>query len=249
MIPFPYQMAGAGLVGAAAGGGGSGLQATINSFSPWVYYPMDESGSTPANATDVSGNGRTGTYVGGTIPEATALFSGMVRCRQFSSGDRIDAPDSTVTAGSAFSAVGFVKTTNAALQAVIGSDTTSSPNRLFQMRISAAGAAQFILLLPSTVTLAGGTLNDGASHMYAIVYDESLAAADGRMKIYIDGSESARTTTAVTNSQTGQEIAVGSRVNGSTFEPYIGDIGHCAFFRSALTAANITSIWNARNTL
>lgn len=250
MIPFPFQTGGAGLISSdVSGGGGLGLQATINSFSPWAYYPMDETGSTPTNATDASGNGRTGTYVGGTIPEAAAIFSGMARCREFSTGDRVNFPDSTVTAGAPFSAIGFVKTTNAALQSVIGGDTSGAPGRLFQMRINSAGTSQFAIVLPSTVTLNGGTLNDGAGHMFAIVYDESLAAADGLMKIYIDGAESARTTTALTNSQTGQELAVGSRNNNGNQEPYIGDIGHCAFFRSALTAANITAIWNARNTL
>jgi len=227
-----------------------GLQATINSFSPWAYYPMDEAGSTPATATDASGNGRTGTYVGGTIPEAAALFSGMVRCREFSSGDRLDFPDSTVTADSAFSAVAFIKTTNTALQSVIGSDTTSSPGRLFQMRIAATtGFSNFVFLLPSTFTLAGGVLNDGTPHMFAVVYDPSLSAAAGRLKIYIDGAESARSAGSTTNSQTGQELSVGSRSNNGTNEPYIGDIGHCAFFRSALSAANISAIWAQRNTL
>lgn len=94
MIPFPFQTGGAGLISSdVSGGGGLGLQATINSFSPWAYYPMDETGSTPTNATDASGNGRTGTYVGGTIPEAAAIFSGMARCREFSTGDRVNFPD------------------------------------------------------------------------------------------------------------------------------------------------------------
>lgn len=242
---IPLGMLGAASPRAAVVAGG--LSDAILARNPWVYYKLDETG-TLSTASDSSGNARDGTYAGSGTTDVSGLFGGSTRAKTFNGSGAVTGPTFTASAGSPFSVMSCFSFTSTGMMALFSGDNVSSPARMFQFRVS-SGFVQFLLLAPSTVTLqTPSTYNDGNPHMGVIVYDESLAAGDGRMKIYVDGSEVARSTTAVTNSQTSAPLAAAQLGSGSTLIRLTGSLDECAFFDYALTASDVAAIWAARDT-
>lgn len=235
-----------GLMSLGAGGGGS-FASQVLSLTPWAYHRLDETG-TLTTAADASGNGRTGTYIGTGTSDASGLFSGSTNAKTFNGSGAVTCATYTATAGSPFSVMCVARFTSTSIMALFCGDNVGSGDRLFQFRTS-GGAIQALLLNPATVIAQSPlTYNDNNPHMAVLVYDESLAAADGRLKLYMNGSEVARSTTSVTNSQTSAPLAIGQLGNADTRQRFIGTMDECAFFSYALSAAQVSALWAARNT-
>jgi hypothetical protein len=227
------------------GGGGAGFSASVLSLTPWGYWRLDETG-TLTTAADSSGNGRNGTYIGSGTTDVAGLFNGSTRAKTFNSAGAITLPTYTAAAGAPFSAMCVFAISGTANRAFLSGDNASS-QRLFQFRTN-AGRVEFIGVGSLGTLTATPLYNDSLPHLAVVVYDQSLAAADGRAKIYVDGVEVARTTAAFTGTQTSAPLAIGQIGTGSTLIRLTGSIDECAFFNYALSAAQVSALWAARNT-
>ncbi|WP_353189098.1 LamG-like jellyroll fold domain-containing protein [Pseudomonas sp.] len=231
----------------AAGGGGSSLSSTILGLTPWGYWRLDETG-TLTTAADSSGNARSGTYIGTGTTDVAGLFGGSVRAKTLNGSDAVTCPTYTATAGSPFSALSVVRFDSTSSMAFLSGDGVGGGNRMFQLRAS-GGRTQAALVNPASVVVESPlTYNDNNPHMAVLVYDQSLAAADGRLKLYMNGSEVARSTAAITNSETAAPLSIGQRGNTSATSRLNGSIDECAFFNYALSAAQVSALWAARDT-
>jgi len=231
----------------AAGGGGGSFSSAVLGLTPWGYWKLDETG-TLTTAADSSGNARNGAYIGTGTTDVAGLISGSVRAKTMNGSGAVTCPTYTTTAGSPFSVLSVCTFTSTAIMSLLCGDNAGSGDRLFQFRTS-AGRIQALVLNPATVILTSpATHNDGNAQMAVLVYDESLAAADGRLKLYMNGSEVARSTTAITNSNTSAPLAIGQLGNADTRQRLTGSVDECAFFNYALSAAQISALWAARNT-
>jgi hypothetical protein len=232
---------------AASGGGGGGFAAEVLALTPWGYWQLDETG-TLTTAADSSGNSRSGTYIGSGTTDIAGLFAGSTRAKTFNGSGAVTCPTYTTAAGGPFSVLSVVRFTATAIVSFLCADNVGTFDRMFQFR-AFNGQIQALILRPAIVILTSPlTYNDNNPHMAVMVYDQSLAAADGRLKLYVNGSEVARSTTAVTNSETSAPLVIGQRGNASTLQRLNGSIDECAFFNYALSAAQVSALWAARNT-
>lgn len=231
----------------AGAGGAQTFDAAILARNPWFYYKLDE--TTLTTAVDASPNARNGTYVGSGMTATTGLFSGSSGAIAMTGAGRVSAQTQTGVANRPFSTLISFSTTAGGVQQLLSAEGTTNA-RFMQFRLN-SGTLEFIIIFPSTTVLAGTTgLNNGQAHMAGAVFDPTLAAADGRMKLYLDGVEVARSTTAVTNDPnvTVAKLAVGAANNEGIFAPpFTGTLDSAAYFDAALSAADYAAIWAARS--
>ena len=120
----------------------------------------------------------------------------------------------------------------------------SRGNRLFQF-VHKIGKVQFVTVTPSITTTTGVTkINDGSPHLAIVVFDQSLSAADGRVKIYVDGALDVKSTTSIT--LTGSmlaELGIACR-NGvdTTLGLFSGSVDEAFFCNGALSASDIATL-------
>lgn len=218
--------------------------------TPWGYWKMDETpitgGST--SASDASGNARDGAYIGSPWSTAGGLFASSTGCPTFNgSTNYVTLPNFTLATNQKFSIVGFIKTNYAAATAksILSADITG--NRRWQLRI-ANGKVGFVTIMPSvTTTDSIATLSDNVAHMVAVVFDPTLAAGAGVVKIYVDGVLDNQSSTVITITAGTANPAIGSRSNQASQDNWTGNLDNMAFFDTALTAADITALWASRN--
>lgn len=216
--------------------------------SLWGWWKLDETAGAAVTATDASGNARHGTYnASGT--RGAGLFSGSTYS-QTSLGSRVDVPDWTVASTPKFTVGAMIKTTHsAAAEQQIFSGDGGGGSRVFQFnKDTSTHALGATFISPSVVTLVGATaVNDGNAHLAMFVYDESLPAASGRMKLYLDGSLDAQSTTSITlTSGVVANLAIGAR-NGLGTGTWSGAIDEAFFCTAALSSTQIADLWAARN--
>lgn len=228
------------------GGGAVSLSAAILARNPWFYYKLDE--TTLTTAVDASPNARNGTYVGSGMTATTGLFGGSSGAIAMTGAGRVSAPTQTGLANRPFSTLISFSTTAGGVQQLLSAEGNTG-ERFMQFRLN-SGTLEFIIIFPGTTSIAGTTgLNNGQARMAGAAFDPTLAAADGRMKLYLDGVEVARSTTALTNDQTVAKLAVGAANNEGIFAPpFTGTLDSAAYFDTALSAADIAAIWAARDT-
>lgn len=228
-------------------GAASGYAATVLSIPGlWGYWKLDESSPlSGSSVADASPNSRNGSYQG-TWPNASPLFTGSILAKD--AGLRISLPDYTVAASPKFSLCGFISTlaTGSTTRAIMSADNGST-NRRWQFRMM-NGRLQFVFIQPSTVTIQSVALvNDGGPHFVAVVYDESLSAGSGRLKIYIDGALDTASTTSVTMTPGIANVAIGSRSSVTNADPWVGQFDDMFIVDGAISAAQVSSLWAARN--
>lgn len=240
MIIDPYRFAGASSGGYAA--------KVLSLPNLWGYWKLDEvSPPTNTTAADSSSATHPGTY-SGTWTDHAALFSGSVLGK--TAADRIALPNYTVGATPKFSIGGFIQTTyNSSTAANFLSADRTPTDRRFQFRM-VSGKMQFITILPSvTTTEAPTAINDGNPHLVIMVFDESLAAGSGRVKIYIDGSLNVASTTSITVSPGNSYPAISSLHSANNIGPWIGQMDDMFFVDGAISSTDVSDLWAARNTL
>lgn len=237
----------------AAGGGGGGSVTWDEHVAAlpglWGWWKLDEVASAGVVASDSSGNGRHGTYTSAGT-QAAGLFAGSSQC-QASIGGRIDVPDFTTTATMKFAVGALIKTTHAAgtEQQIFSAD--GGANRVFQFFMSTGTktlGATFIS--PAVSGITGLTpINDGNPHLAVLTWDETLPAADGRMKLYLDGVLDVKSTSAVTLTPSmGANLSIGSRNGAANTGLWAGALDEAFFCKDAApSAADIAALWAARN--
>lgn len=210
----------------------------------WGWWKLDETAGAAVSAPDSSGNGRNGTYnASGT--QTSGLFSGS-SASQATLGSRITIPAFTIPATPQFTLGAFIRTTAGATeQQVIGADGGK-----FQWRKNTStGAMEFITIVPSvTTTTAATTIADGNSHLVMLVFDQTLAAGSGRVKLYRDGVLDGSSSTAITIAAgSATSTALGARSNANNNGLWTGALDECFICNAALTSTDVANLWAARN--
>lgn len=242
---------------ASMGGSSSGYDAVMMSLSPWGYWKLDETViGVDVVAADSSGNGRDGSYTSPDTVSVGGLFSGSARAIKLPSlAGRygVKLPSYFMASGEKLSIVSFidVPAVDTTVRAIVSADENDGTGRRWQWRLR-SGKLEFLTITPSTTTTASAsTLGVGTRHMVAVVFDPSVSAGSGVVKIYIDGLLDAQSTSAITIGAGNAKPAIGNRTNatGGAQDCFQGGtLDNVALFRnSALTAANIAALWAARN--
>lgn len=245
------------MIAANAGGGGSGFDAKVLARAPWGYWKLDESPiAVNGVAVDASGNGRAGTYTSADTVSVSGIYAGSARAiklPELAGRHGVKLPSFNPVAGEKLSIISFIDVPSVsftAIKAIVSADENDGSGRRWQWRLR-AGKLEFVTITPTTtVTTSAGTLVAGTKHMVAVVFDPSLPAASGVVKIYIDGVMDTQSTTAITIGTSRADPAIGNRSANSsgTNDCFIGGtIDNVAIWRSALTAADIAALWAARN--
>lgn len=232
--------------GAAAPSTWNGTVAALPNL--WGWWKLDETAGAAVTATDSSGNGRHGSYTAAGT-QAAGLFSGSSQC-QATLGNRIDVPDWTVPSTPSFTVGAMIKTThNSAVEQQIFSGDGSGA-RVFQFnKNTSTHAIQAVFINPDVVGLTGATaINDGNPHLVIFTYDESLAAAAGRMKLYLDGTLDAQSSTSVSlTSSVTANLGIGARNGGLSTGLWAGSLDEAFFCDGAISSTDVAALWAARN--
>ena len=213
----------------------SGVPADISSLNPVGYWRMGDSD------TGVSNGSSTPTIVSN-VANSSAIknhyaldFDG--------SNDELTIPQGTFNLG----------TGNWTFSMWVNADTLSGSSGLFLIK----GGASLIFslwLTPTAFTCsnwyannltASGTFNTNTwYHLVAVKY--GLGSTD--IHLYVDGSkvtEGYHPTYSGNYGSDTQDAQLGNATNDGTSYPFDGKIDEFGFWKSALTAANITSIYNS----
>ena len=141
------------------------------------------------------------------------------------------------------------QSTSAGILQLLTADNGST--RQFQIRMEFSGSISVVTFSPSLISHQVDntkTFKDGLPHQLVVVFDDSLAIADGQIKCYMDGELLGKSTVAGRYSPSGYNLSpsIGSRSysDGTEFKGIIDD---CAIFYSALTLSEIQLLWNNRN--
>ncbi len=228
---------GAGGKAGAGGGGGQGLP------SMWAYYPFDQNGG--PTITDASGNGRNGTLSGTTTTFPTGVINSAISFK----GDT----------GFVTLPAGFIQTlTDVTITVWVNVHTDQTWQRVFDFGSSQtvymfltshAGGSNARFAISTTGNMTGeqqltgpAVLPTGTWTHVAIV----LGASGGAL--YINGAVVA-TSAAVTLRPKDLGATANNYLGRSQFsvDPYFnGELDDLRIYASALTAAQITTIYNTR---
>lgn len=238
-----------------AHGAGSGPPATWNlamaGILPWGWWKLDETAGAAVSAPDSSGNGRNGTYTAAGS-QTTGLFAGSTAA-QLTLGGRVSLPSYTTPATPAFTVGAVVRTSHVANaeRQILSADNTSG-GRIFQFRKNqgtGARPAEAVLITPATAVVTGTVaINDGNPHLVIFVFDQSLAAGSGRMKLYVDGLPDGMSSTAVTvTSGLTCALGIGSRYGGANLGLWTESMDEGFFLDRAISSTEVANLWAARN--
>lgn len=249
MIPFPYQAAGAGMIqqGSVAASGWNAAVAALPSL--WGWWKLDEVAGAGVSAPDSSGNARNGVYRGSGT-QTTGLFAGS-SAAQATIGARVELPTYTTAATPQFSVGAFIRTTTGAVAQQILSADPQVGARVWQFRKNTStNAIEFITIQPSVTTTTGTVaINDGNSHFVCVVFDQTLAAGSGRVKLYVDGTLDVASSTAITiTGGLARPPGIGSQSGTADAGVWSGALDEAFICDTALSSTDVANLWAARNT-
>ncbi|MBV8370322.1 MAG: hypothetical protein JO036_15555 [Candidatus Eremiobacteraeota bacterium] len=238
-----------------------GYETAVSALSPYAYYRLDETSGTVAN--DISGNGRNGTYQGtsGThyLLGQTSIVPGVAYSAKFFSANpgqpKVSIPSVALASNgstwqSDFSVMLWAKPDPSQLaqtndvveindyyigQGAVGPVNSTSP----YMGAEPTG---------NWYATSGPNFGDGNAHLLAMtVHRNTSGTCD--LYLYIDATQvQSATGTACTGANSivsSTNAGIGARVDWSSgFAGYFGEIGGVAIFSSALTAAQISNVYN-----
>ncbi|SEQ80252.1 LamG-like jellyroll fold domain-containing protein [Microlunatus flavus] len=227
----------------------------VTALKPYLYYRMDETSSTTTTATDSSGNGRTGLYSSGDKTSTTSKACLHDSGRAMTFGGTSGYLSSPAVAGGSpntFTLAIWFRTTTTTGGKLIGfgsAQTGSSGNYDRHLYLTDSGRVYFGVYSNANKTLSTtATYNDGAWHL--AVATMSTAG----MRLYVDGQLLGVDTTTTTG-EPGTTSYVRVAFDNVNFwenrptSPYFkGTLDDAAFFATALTAAQVQSIYTAGTT-
>lgn len=245
MIPLGILGAATPRAGGPPGGGWNAAVAALPNL--WGWWKLDEVAGVGVTAADSSGNGRSGTYKGDATRTA-GLFSGSTYA-QSSLANNIDVPNFTTQATPKFTVGCVIKTTDSGSgEQQFFSGDGGAGGRVFQFRNS-SGVATFVTISPAvTITSGAISINDGYPHLAVMVFDQSLSAADGQVKIYVDGVLDVKSTTSITiTSSIVADLGIASRSGDSGAGLFSGSIDEAFFCSGPISSSDVAGLWSARN--
>lgn len=214
---------------------------TVLGFTPGGYWRLGEASGTLA---DSSGNSNTGTASGSPTYAQTGLLTNDAgTCLSFvrASSQRIDCGTaSTVDPGDTFTVMAWIKRpSNNGVQNTIVSKGLNSLAFYIDASTNKLGLAKSNV---SVIALSTGTVADTSRHFVVCTKSGST------VHFYIDGTEGTGTVTNATMSTAnGLQFTIAADLStGPTYSSYADlSIQEVAVFPTALSAANITTIYNA----
>lgn len=222
---------------------GAGYSAEVLADVPALYWRLgDASGTT---ASDSSGNGRNGSYVGSPTLGATGLLATDADTAVTFNGSSQYASinyASWMDASTALTIEALIKTSMSGIGAILDRDPLSS--RVYQFRVN-SGKLEFIKI-GGTGGIVGATsvatVNDNARHHVAATYDGS------NIRLYVDGALDKTVSAAGNLGTSGARFRVGVNnslnADGSTAF-FNGTIDEAAVYNSTLSGARIAAHWAA----
>lgn len=216
--------------------------------SLWGWWKLDETAGAAVVASDSSGSGRHGTYTAAGT-QGAGLFSGST-ASQTTLGGQVTLPSYTTPTTPQFTVGVMLKTTHAlgAEQQILSAD--GGGNRIYQFyKDVSTHRLAFTTIFPSVTTTKGATaINTGTSRLAIVVFDQTLAAASGRVKLYLDGVLDAQSTTAITisASQTNQ-FGIGGRSGTVSSGLWLGSVDEAFICNGPISSVDVAALWAARN--
>ncbi len=221
-------------------------------LAPAFWYRMDETSSTTTTATDSSGNGRTGVYgsSGKTSTTSRACDRDSGRAMTFN-GSSGYLSSRAVTGGmpSVFTLSIWFRTTTRSGGKLIGfgsAQTGASGNYDRHVYLADNGRLYFGVYANAVRTVSSvAAYNDGDWHLATA----SLSSAG--MRLYVDGAlvaSDATTTTAEPGSTAYLRVAYDNLDNWDatpTSRYFAGTLDDAAYFPSALTAAQVRTLYGS----
>jgi hypothetical protein len=213
----------------------------------WGWWKLDEIAAAAGVATDSSGNGRNGAYTAAGT-QTSGLFAGSTAA-QATLGGRVSLPSDNPTV-SALTIGAFIRTSTAGTEQQILSSHGSGTSAWQFRKNSSANSLEFITISPSvTTTTAATSVSDGNSHLAIMVFDSTLLAASGRVKLYLDGVQDGASTGSIVigSGATSIQPAIGSRASNTNTGLWSGAIDECFICLSALSSSDVAALYAARN--
>ncbi len=190
-------------------------QQTVLNDSPSFLWPLNDSGSTAADATT---NGFNGTYESGTTQGVAGPFSGST-ATSFDGQSGLVTANSSVSGPNAFSIEGWFKTTTNAGGKLIGfgdQPTGFSSNYDRHIYMMNDGQIVFGLWNNATETIESPDVyNDGQWHYVVATLDPTNG-----MTLYIDGQLIGTNTNTVAQPYSGYWRVGGDNLNGWNLDPW-----------------------------
>jgi hypothetical protein len=244
----------------------STFSAAITALTPTSYWPLNDSGSVPYTGAlpsqaattlkfyDASGHADTASPGTGTITAAASgPLGGTAVTLAGITGSAINAATSLTSPQTFSQSIWFKTTASGVLMGLtnVAADTTASTSHDHMLWIDPAGKLVYGIdygTTPANTEMTStGTYNNGSWHLGVIT-----GSAAGT-SMYVDGALVASSTTALTvTSYTGYWHLGYGYATGWSDAPsanyFTGSLAHAAYFTTALSAAQVTSLFAASTT-
>ena len=168
----------------------------------------------------------------------------IVQGAGFSGSSRIVLPNVVYISATAFSLSAWIKISSnpGAPAQILTSD--SDFNRRWQLAVNTNGTIRFIRFNDAGSVISNfnstGTVTDNTWRHIVAVFDNSVGS-----KIYINGTQDGSDAVTTSNKITSGTAAFGSNTNSTPSEYFTGSIDEGAIWSRALSAAEVTSLYNA----
>ena len=222
---------------ASWGTGGAAYSSVVLGFTPAAYWRMGEASGQPQ---DSSGNAQHTTALGGTptYSQDGAIVGDTNKAILLDgSTEYFTAPDSaTLDLGATFTIVGWIK------RASIGTlDTIISKGvNGYHLRVNASNKLELLKENVASLAISTPTILSGSYYFVAAVKSPGVIPV-----LYVNGAAVALDSSAATDTaNTAAVLTIGRRQSGSD-EYFDGTLDEIALFSTALTAANISAIYQA----
>ena len=225
---------------------------TVLNDSPSFFWPLNDSGSTAADAT---GNNDNGTYTGGTTQGVAGPITGST-ATSFDGQSGNVYSQTSASGAQTFSVEGWFKTATDAGGKIVGfgnSQTGMSSNYDRHIYMMNDGQLVFGVYNNATETIESpNTYNDGQWHYFVATYNHSASGAN--MAFYVDGELVGTASSSSAQPYTGYWRVGGDNLNGWNLDPwgsnsqgttqphsyyFNGTIADVAVYPTALTAAQV----------
>jgi len=198
-----------------------------------AYYKLDGNSNDSVgsnNGTDTSitysaGNGKIGQGAG------------------FNGSSRISLPSGAYISATAFSLSAWIKISSNPASAAQVLTSDSDANRRWQFGVNPEGTIRFIRFNDANSVISNfnstGTVTNNTWHHIVAVFDNSVGS-----KIYINGTQDGSDAVTTSNKITSGTVAFGSQTNTTPLEYFTGSIDEGAIYSRALSALEVTSLYN-----
>jgi hypothetical protein len=218
--------------------GGATYDSTVLADSPIGYWRLGESSGTTAN--DSSGNGRSGTYLGGYTLGAAGAISSSNTAVTFNNSD----------ARAEITSSAFQLTSSLSVEAWARPAVNNGNNAIFDKTIGGNTNTSYLMYIgggkPKCRLVKGGAQFDVASGtaVTANAWVHIVCTYDGaNVRLYVNNALVA--TTALTGSiDTGSGVNIIGRLGGASY-PFNGQLDEVAVYSTALSATRIAAHYDA----